>query len=535
MKANEALDWVEPEKWRKTSAKEKLRLLKEVQQSIERQWPKLVEADCRMKKLTPNESSNIHQVGTSMQATVVPLASNVSACIDVYQLLMKGEMPQPKETHKVADGLYDLVVFPIQAKDKLLNSDQKGILRVKGEPKQVNPLDKEGGIIAVLGAGNYGSSFEMIRALFIENCAVVHKPHHLNAESDAVWEEILKPLVDYRAVSFCNHDGGQDLTGDNRLKQIYFTGGSSTAKAIMASSPAELISECGGNNPCIIIPGDRPWTEKEIEHHAMQIVTMGKLNGGAVCGRVQTLVTCRNWPQRRNFLDAMEKAIREGTPGSTTYYPGTEKIFAEFRMQHPSGKVIRPEDGAIANSEVQLIEDIPENGFGVTHEAFCQVFGEVALDTPADASAFLSQAVGFCNSKLLGTLGACILVDDDTQTKHQGIVDQAVTNLEYGGIAVNTMPPFVFMNPYLTWGGNEEGKEFVSGHGNFGNLMSFENVDKSIVTCSFMSPGHMLLTNKRNFYDLCKQATKYAIRPSWSRIGAMLWVLLVGKLKRKDF
>ena len=118
---------------------------------------------------------------------------------------------------------------------------------------------------------------------------------------------------------------------------------------------------------------------------------------------------------------------------------------------------------------------------------------------------------------------------------HQDVVDQAVTNLSYGGIAINAMPPIIFMNPYLTWGGNEEGKELVSGQGNFCNLMSFENVEKSIVTSSFMSSGHMLLTHKQTFLNISKEATEYAIRPTWMRIVCMTTVMLSGKFKHKDF
>ena len=73
----------------------------------------------------------------------------------------------------------------------------------------------------------------------------------------------------------------------------------------MASTDTEFVSECGGNNPCIIVPGDRPWTKAEIKHHAGLLATFGKINGGAVCGRAQTLVTSKNWPQRREFLDAV--------------------------------------------------------------------------------------------------------------------------------------------------------------------------------------------------------------------------------------
>jgi hypothetical protein len=105
---------------------------------------------------------------------VVPVANTVTACIDLYEALVTGKMLQPISITKVQDGLYDIHVFPQQAKDKLMCADRKDYIRVKGEPNQVNPLTKPAGIIAVLGAGNYSSSLEMVKAMFLENCAVVH-------------------------------------------------------------------------------------------------------------------------------------------------------------------------------------------------------------------------------------------------------------------------------------------------------------------------------------------------------------------------
>ncbi len=59
------------------------------------------------------------------------------------------------------------------------------------------------------------------------------------------------------------------------------------------------------------MPGDRPRAGKELTHQAVQIATIGKLNGGAVCGRVQTLATSKHWPQREAFLTALRQAIVE--------------------------------------------------------------------------------------------------------------------------------------------------------------------------------------------------------------------------------
>ena len=533
MRVKESIDRLKPEAWASTSPAERLHLLEEVRENMKTYASELAASDSRMKNSLMDEA--LFSDPISLVATIVPLANTVSACIELYESIIHGEMLKPLNITKVKDELYDIQVFPRSAKDKLMNADRKDYIRVKGEPTQLNPMDKPPGIIAVLGAGNYSSSLEMIKAIFLENCAVVHKPHHLNTETDAIWEKIMKPLVDVGALSFCDSDQGRELTQDGRLTKIYFTGGTSTAQAIMKSTQTELVSECGGNNPCIIVPGDRPWTEKEIHHQALQIATMAKLNGGAVCGRPQTLVTSKHWPQRGVFLEALKKAIIEETPAAGTYYPGSKEVLSKFQEAYPKAELLQPEDGKYKNAAFLFIPNIDENSFAVKNEAFCQILDEVPLDVPANADAFLPKAVEFCNTKLHGTLGSCILIDEDTKEKHESALQQAVTDMEYGGIAINTMPPFIFLSPYLTWGGNEEGKEFVSGHGNFGNLLCYENVEKSIIYASFMSPGHMLMTNKKLFDDLASNMARFSVAPTWMNMTKLMAGAVVGTFKHKDF
>jgi hypothetical protein len=296
-----------------------------------------------------------------------------------------------------------------------------------------------------------------------------------------------------------------------------------------------LVSECGGNNPCIIVPGDRPWTEKEIKHQAVQIATAAKLNGGAVCGRPQTLVTSKQWPQREEFLAALKKAIVVNTPSAGTYYPGSDEVVAAFKENHPDAVTLKPENGKFKKSDFLVITGVAEDGYAVSHEAFCQIIDEVPLDVPANAAEFLPEAVEFCNTKLLGNLGCMILIDEDTKKAHQAVLDKAVTDLEYGGIAINTIPPFIFLSPYLTWGGNEEGKTFVSGLGNFGNLLNYENVEKSIIEASFTSAGHMMNTNKSVNDALSRNMAHFSMAPTWMNMTKMMAGAVTGNFRQKDF
>lgn len=182
-----------------------------------------------------------------------------------------------------------------------------------------------------------------------------------------------------------------------------------------------------------------------------------------------------------------------------------------------------------------LIEDVDVDSYAVTHEAFCQIMDEVALDVPANAKEFLPAATEFCNTKLLGTLGCMIIIDEDTTNANKEALEEAVTDLNYGGIAINTIPPMIFLSPYLTWGGNEEGKEFVSGIGNFGNLLCYENIEKSILYDKFISMGHMMRTNQKAFDHLAKNMTRYAVNPNWRNLTRLMGGAVVDSFRGKDF
>ena len=533
MTAQEAYNQLDPIKWSKTPPHERLHLLEEVRSNLKKYAEDLATEDTKMKNDLMGEE--IFRNPESMIATAVPIANTLSACIHLYESILKGKMLEPESITNVNEGIYDIEVTPLDAKDKMLSGSQKFHLRVKGEPKQINPMDKPAGVIAVSGAGNYSSSLEMVKAMFLENCAVIHKPHRLNEETDKVWEKVFKPLIDAKVIAFCAADQGRALPKLEGLSKIYFTGSTSVAKAIDAAASVPLVSECGGNNPLIVVPGDKVWTKKEIEHQANQIITAAKLNGGAVCGRPQTIVTSKNWSQRREFLDALKKSIIENTPAAGTYYPGSEDIKKAFIENHSNAEILSPENGRFKKGEFVFIEDAGEDSYAVKNEAFCQIMDEVALDVHADASLFLEAATEFCNTKLLGSLGCMIIIDEKTKKQHKDALDRAVTELNYGGIAVNTIPPLIFLSPLLTWGGNEEGREFVSGIGNFGNIYCFENIEKSILYDEFMSMGHMMRTNQKAFDHLAIHMTDFEVNPTWMNFTRLMGGAVVDSFREKDF
>jgi acyl-CoA reductase-like NAD-dependent aldehyde dehydrogenase len=533
MKAHDAFTTLRPAQWAATPLEQRLEILEQLQLNMLRHADELAAADVETRNALVGEE--VYTAAVSAFGTVGLIGGTVAATIDLYHSLSHGQMMTARAITPLADGRYDLEVYPQTTKDRVTAGRQRGHLRISGEPRQANPLEKPAGVIAVLGAGNYSASIETIKALFWENKAAIHKPHHLNEATDAVWQKVFAPLVELGALAFCDADDGRALTQLPGLTAIYFTGGTNSAKAIMAATDTPLISECGGNNPCIVVPGDRPWTDREITHQAVQFVTLAKLNGGAVCGRAQTLVTSAHWPQRDQFLNAIRKAFTEDTPAISTYYPGSDDVAERFAQEHPEAEVLRAEDGRQAATDGLLIAGAAPDGFAARNEAFCQVIAEVPIDAPASADAFLPAAVRYCNETLLGSLAAMIVIDDDTRRARQATLDRAVSDLKYGAVAVNTIPALVFTNPYLIWGGNEAGQELVSGHGNFGNLLGYENVEKAVLYDQFVSMTHFLYTKKRPFDRLMTANARFMVRPSWTNLARMTGSAVRTNLARKDF
>ncbi len=533
MIAQEAFQHLEPKKWAETSVLEKLTLLEKVQNNLKIYAKELGTEDAKMKNNLIGE--NVTSVQEGMGTTVMPMANTLMGIHHLYESLMHGDLPEPINIRKLTEKLYEVEVYPRHSKDKLAAGKQKGYLHIEGEPRQVNPLEKPAGIIAVSGAGNYSSSIEMAMALFLENKAVLHKPHKLNEATDRIWEKVFEPLIEVKALAFCDADQGKEMATLEGLHALYFTGSTGVARAIQDAASAPLISECGGNNPCIIVPGERAWTDKEVHHHAIQLASVGKLNGGAVCGRPQTIITSKNWVQREQFLAALRKAIREETFACSSHYPGVEKTKETFLENQTSAEILQPEEGTQAKSDFVLIPGISEDDFAVTNEAFCQVFSEIALDTSNNVDAFLTKATDFCNNRLLGSLGCMILVDESTFESNNARIHKAVKELNYGGITVNTVPPNIWLNAYLTWSGNNETTEnLVSGVGNFGNAMNFENVVKSVIIDDFHSTSFEL-TNRKRVEHMLENVSFFSIDQSWGHFAKLAGQMMVDTFKGKDF
>ena len=538
MNAPDAVSSLQPSVWSQTSAKDRLELLKTIQSNLDRYQDELVQADAQMKKEL-SQSNNVSPDLCKL-TTIVPMANNLAGAVDLYTSLCRNkDFGSSNVVTKVSgdNDYYDIRVAPnASIKEKILYLFRQDTLRVVGVPEQILPYDKPTDRIAVLGAGNYSGAVEIIKALFFDNCVVATKPHPINEKTEQIWQKVFEPLVQMGALAFCDAHQGEALIQDPRIDKVYFTGGRESARSILQSTDKPVVCELGGVNPMIITPSTKTWSSFALRHHAQQIVSVGKLNGGHICARPQLLVTCKQWPQRQAFLEEVERAIQSTTFGVASYYPGRKETVANFKKECLDAKVIRPESSGGSSEQVLLSTDQKEDSFGVQTEAFAQVFVEVALDTALDADEFLAEATIFCNNKVQGTLCANILIDGKTRRKHKDALDQAVTNLKFGTVGVNLNAINAFTSPYLYWGGHDDDEQgLVSGLGSFGNLFGYKNTVKSILDDSFISLGQIKFNNLAATRRTSSALANFTLVPTWTRLMKLLGVALVGFFKKKDW
>jgi acyl-CoA reductase-like NAD-dependent aldehyde dehydrogenase len=543
--AADAIGRLDKAKWAATSAEDRLALLKQIQLNLRVAQYELSAAEASMKNARLDKPEiELYTPALTTITTVIPMANNISGAIALYESLISTGTPlEPGSITKVHNtdptivdsDLYDIVVAPRTWKETIFYGSRQDRIRVGGTPTRVGPLQRPTQVVGILGAGNYNAPVEIIKAIFFNNCVVAFKPHPLNDTLVSLLAQILSPLIDGCCLSFCASDQGPALTKDTRVDLIYFTGGRPTAETIMSTTQTPLICEAGGVNPTLLVPSDRPWTASELAHHALQIVSMGKANGGHICARPQLVVTCRQWSQREEFLKAMETAIKDTSFATGSYYPNTSKVMDEFAAKYPTAKRIQPEHGKYGkSSDVLWIVGDSEDGYACQTEAFCQVFSEVALDTPPNATEFLASATNFCNHKVNGSLVAAIILDETTRKNHTQALDQAVTDLQFGTIGINLMAAHAFSSEYLSWG---EYTVLGNGGRDFGNLFGYQNVNKCILEDIFVSPAQLKFVNKAALTNVLTALSEYSVWNSWYNLGKMLYAAIKGQIlgRRKDW
>ena len=399
---------------------------------------------------------------------------------------------------------------------------------------------REGAVALVLGAGNVGSigPMDVLHKLFVENHVAILKMHPVNAYLGPFIERAFAPLIEARALRVVYGDAaeGQHLLAHPGLDEMHMTGSAAVHDRIVwGETPAEqaerraarrprfarrITSELGCVTPVIVAPGE--WSEKELDYHAEHVATMVAINASCNCNAAKVLVTWRDWPQRAAFLRKLA-GVLASLPSRRAYYPGSFAKFDRFRAVYPGAREL----GARGTDTLPFttIFDIDPAGppLAFEEEAWCPIVAETAL--PADdAAGFLMEAARFCNTAVAGTLSAVLLVDAQTQARLRSQVDDTVTALRYGTVAVNYWSAAGYALAVAPWGAypGHTLENVGSGIGVVHNTLMLERVVKAVLWAPFvLRPKPPWFVTHPRAHRVARRMVAFEARPSAWRTAAV--------------
>lgn len=258
------------------------------------------------------------------------------------------------------------------------------------------------------------------------------------------------------------------------------------------------------------------------------------LNSAHVCASPQVLVTCRNWPQRREFLNLVRKALAQA-PQARCFYPGAERSYRKH-LDAAGGQALGDAEWAPIFQEGVRV---PETGVGAEtlplgfeEEAFCPVLYEVAIDSPAEVGSFMAKAVTFCHKHCWGSLTCTVVIDDRTKAQHAEEFDGFLDTMRFGTIGVNVPPANANIIPSLTWGAfpGNDARDVRSGIGQLGNFACYQNVEKSILSSRFSNLSCYMLSESLHEQARARRRAESLAsvfsKMSYARLGRFVGTLL---------
>ncbi len=472
------------------------------------------------------------------------------------EALDAGGAPALPKTWQRDDGQWVARVFPQGLIDRLLFTGMTCDIFIEpGEPPTQGRIyrDKragkggEGGVCAVLGAGNQSSipPMDVLYKLVVDDEVCLLKMNPVNEQLGPVLERAFAPLVDagFLRVAYGGIEVGKHITDHALVTSIHITGSARAHDAIIWGPGAEgeqnkaagtpridkaITSELGCVSPVIVVPGN--WSDKELAFQARQVASMLAYNCGFNCNGARLILTASGWSQRARFEQMVKDALAD-TPTRIAYYPTAQKTWETFTAKYPNPTTL----GTATDERVlpwTVLEGVgTEDGeFALHEEPWCGIMSFVTLEAD-DASTFLDVAVPFCNDKVWGTLSCNLLVDPRTEKALAGKVDQAIADLRYGAVAINCWSGLNYGLVNATWGAfpGHPLDDIESGQGVVHNGLLLDHPQKSVMRAPFLiAPTPAWFTDHKNNLELGRAMTAFEAAPSVFKVPGIAMRALKG-------
>lgn len=409
--------------------------------------------------------------------------------------------------------------------------------------------DPKGEVCLVLGAGNVSSigPMDALYKLFVENKVVIYKVHPLNAYLGPILAEGFQALVDWGVlrIVYGGAEVGDVLANHASVDEIHITGSDKTVEAIVFGPGEEgalrkkqrqpknskpISSELGNVSPAIVVPG--PWTDKDIAYHAENLAAMLVNNAGFNCNATRVIIQQKGWSKRGKLMDGLRGVLAK-VPTRPAFYPGAAERHAAFVDAHPDAERFgEPSDGELPWTLIADLDPQAEDDICYRTEAFCGVFSETALEARS-VKEYVAKAVEFANQRLWGTLSATILVHPATLKDPEiaEAVDQAIADLRYGTVAVNSWSALGYGLVVAPWGAypGHDVYDIQSGSGVVHNTLMFSKVEKTVVRSPFrISPKPLWFPTHKTVLGMARKLTRFEAAPSPFKLPGIIWDAIRG-------
>ncbi|TSD97255.1 aldehyde dehydrogenase [Skermania sp. ID1734] len=547
-------------RWAATPLRRRRELLDEVHALTAKHAHEWVEAAIAIKGLDPSSPL----VGEEWMSGPYPVLTNTASLAESLRAIEAGKSPLHDATfHSAPGGRIAVQALPKSVFDMLLLNGfradvwlQPGIDRETAKRTaglgQLHP-EQTHGIGAVLGAGNILSiaPLDVLYEIYAHNRVAALKLNPVTDQILPVLQKIFAPLIDLDVVRIFT--GGADVGGylvnHDLVKHVHITGSAASHDAIVfgagaagkkrkaANKPAlgkPISSELGGVSPTIVFPGN--WSSADLRFQAEHVATQRLHNGGYNCIAAQAILLSESWPQKDEFLAELRSAF-ERAPSRPAYYPGSDERVQLALDTFPQAERLG------RNSERVLVTGLdPEQDDPLLRtEYFAPVLGVVEL--PGAGKEFMSQAVEFANDQCVGTLGVNLIAHPNTIKSLGPAFEEAIADLRYGTIAVNTWTGVGYLSSRATWGAfpGHTLNDVQSGIGVVHNGYLLEKPERTVVRGPFrpspralwageltLSPKPPWFVTNRTAATTGERLTKFAGNPNWLLIPGLFASALRG-------
>ena len=397
-------------------------------------------------------------------------------------------------------------------------------------------------ISLVLGAGNVSSVpfSDAIHKSLVCGHQVILKMNPVNAYLKPIFERAFAPLFQEGLLVAIEGDSqvGQALVDHPDVDDVHLTGSAHTHDRIVwGDDPREILarkeagtprltkpvtSELGNVSPWIIVPG--VYSTKELTSQAMHLAASITNNAGFNCLATRVIVTCQNWPQRREFLRLLQQNL-QSIPKRPAYYPGALERYRRFTQTN-----IDPDDSGCLPYRLLESQSIDQNPLVFQEESFTCVCVETPLASQT-ASQFLDEAVALCNLRLPGTLCASVSFPKLFAEQKRRIISQALGTLRYGCVSVNQWSALAYSLLTPPWGGAPGAslEDAQSGIGQVHNTYLLERVEKTVLYGPLVNfPKPVWFPGHRNALRVGRELIGLYHQPSNYRLMKLFQHALIG-------